>query len=144
MLNEHKTWQTAIEEVDIFWVLTVPAMWGDPGKQFMIQAAERVISMKWNLFLFQFLIFLNCHLNGFLSPKNIYEQEIHIYLKHSLGSIFLYFSGWNGQQTFSNHIGFKSGIHLLQRFACEKIWWRVWQCWHVFSWTEMSSLERRG
>lgn len=46
MLNEHKTWQTAIEEVDIFWVLTVRAMWGDPGKQFMIQAAERVISMK--------------------------------------------------------------------------------------------------
>lgn len=46
MLNEHKTWQTAIEEVDIFWVLTVPAMWGDPGKQLMIQAAERVISMK--------------------------------------------------------------------------------------------------
>lgn len=56
-----------------------------------------------------------------LSPKNIYEQEIHIYLKHSLGSIFLYFPGWNGQQTFSDHIGFKSGIHLLQRFACEKI-----------------------
>lgn len=46
MLNEHKTWQTTIEEVDIFWVLTVPAMWGDPGKQFMIQSAERVISMK--------------------------------------------------------------------------------------------------
>lgn len=41
MLNAHITQQTAIEEVDIYWVLTVPAMWDDPGKQFMIQAAER-------------------------------------------------------------------------------------------------------
>lgn len=24
MLNEHKTWQTTIEEADIYWVLTVP------------------------------------------------------------------------------------------------------------------------
>lgn len=42
MLNEHKSRRTS-EEVDIYWVLTVPAMWDHPGKQFMIQAAEMVI-----------------------------------------------------------------------------------------------------
>lgn len=40
MLNEHKSRRTSLEEVDIYWVLTVAAMWDDPGKQFMIQAAE--------------------------------------------------------------------------------------------------------
>lgn len=62
-----------------------------------------------------------CHLKGFLTPKNIYKLEIHTYFKHSLGPIFLSFSGWNGQQTFSDHIGSKSRIHLLQRLACEEI-----------------------
>lgn len=36
MLNEHKSWQTTIEEAAIYWVLIVPAMWDNPGKQFMI------------------------------------------------------------------------------------------------------------
>lgn len=54
---------------------------------------------------------------------NISEDEKHIIIFKSftLGSIFLYFSGWNGQQTCSDRIGFKSCIHLLQRLACEEI-----------------------
>ena len=31
-----------IEEVDIDWVLTLPAIWQEPAKQFMVLAAEKV------------------------------------------------------------------------------------------------------
>lgn len=31
-----------VKTTDIKWVLTVPAMWSDPAKQFMTEAAERV------------------------------------------------------------------------------------------------------
>ena len=33
---------TDIEDSDIRWVLTVPAIWSDPSKQFMREAAEKV------------------------------------------------------------------------------------------------------
>ena len=31
-----------VKETNIRWVLTVPAIWSDPAKQFMIEAADRV------------------------------------------------------------------------------------------------------
>ena len=34
-----------IEDSDIKWVLTVPAIWSDPSKQFMREAAEKVSSL---------------------------------------------------------------------------------------------------
>ena len=33
---------TDIKDSDIRWVLTVPAIWNDPSKQFMREAAEKV------------------------------------------------------------------------------------------------------
>lgn len=42
MINEHKNRGTSIEDSDIHWVLTVPAIWDDPAKQFMRRAAEKV------------------------------------------------------------------------------------------------------
>ena len=46
-LKEHlhstcKRQLTDIEDSDITWVLTVPAIWTDPSKQFMREAAEKV------------------------------------------------------------------------------------------------------
>eukprot|EP00477_Mikrocytos_mackini_P003345 GAHX01004243.1.p1 GENE.GAHX01004243.1~~GAHX01004243.1.p1 ORF type:complete len:607 (-),score=102.75 GAHX01004243.1:180-2000(-) len=41
MINEHKNRGTFIEDSDIHWVLTVPAIWDDPAKQFMRRAAEK-------------------------------------------------------------------------------------------------------
>lgn len=41
---------TGIEESDITWVLTVPAIWNDKSKQLMRETAEEVY-----LFLFYFL-----------------------------------------------------------------------------------------
>ena len=31
-----------VKEANIRWVLTVPAIWSDPAKQFMIEAADKV------------------------------------------------------------------------------------------------------
>ena len=31
-----------VKEANIRWVLTVPAIWSDPAKQFMVEAADRV------------------------------------------------------------------------------------------------------
>ena len=42
LLSTFKTQQTDIEDSDIRWVLTVPAIWTDPSKQFMREAAEKV------------------------------------------------------------------------------------------------------
>lgn len=39
--NNHKTHGASLEVKNIKWVLTVPAMWGDSEKQFMIQAAKK-------------------------------------------------------------------------------------------------------
>ena len=41
-----KTKGIEIQEGDIEWVLTVPAIWNDPAKQFMRQAAEMVFKIK--------------------------------------------------------------------------------------------------
>ena len=46
-LKEHlhstcKRQLTDIKDSDITWVLTVPAIWTDPSKQFMREAAEKV------------------------------------------------------------------------------------------------------
>ena len=40
---------TDIEDSDIIWVLTVPAIWSDPSKQFMREAAEKVPSILFYL-----------------------------------------------------------------------------------------------
>lgn len=42
MLINCKKQMTGIEESDIMWVLTVPAIWDDKSKQFMREAAEKV------------------------------------------------------------------------------------------------------
>lgn len=42
LLKEHKDRGTSIKDLDIHWVLTVPAIWDDPAKQFMRKAAEKV------------------------------------------------------------------------------------------------------
>jgi hypothetical protein len=34
--------QTGLKEEEIHWVLTVPAIWSDPAKKFMREAAEEV------------------------------------------------------------------------------------------------------
>ena len=39
-----KTRGTTFDSGDIQWVLTVPAIWDDPAKQFMREAAERVLT----------------------------------------------------------------------------------------------------
>lgn len=41
-LNKNEARGASFLEKDIKWVLTVPAMWGDPEKEFMIQAAKKV------------------------------------------------------------------------------------------------------
>lgn len=46
MINEHKNRGTTIVDSDINWVLTVPAIWDDPAKQFMRKAAEKVNSVR--------------------------------------------------------------------------------------------------
>ena len=40
---------TDIKDSDIKWVLTVPAIWNDPSKQFMREAAEKVPSILFYL-----------------------------------------------------------------------------------------------
>lgn len=42
MLTTCKKQLTNIEQSDIMWVLTVPAIWTDSSKQFMREAAEKV------------------------------------------------------------------------------------------------------
>lgn len=41
-MTECKKQMTGIEESDVMWVLTVPAIWDDKSKQFMREAAEKV------------------------------------------------------------------------------------------------------
>lgn len=42
LLKENTNQGTTIKDTDINWVLTVPAIWDDPAKQFMRKAAEKV------------------------------------------------------------------------------------------------------
>ena len=42
LMSACKSKGTDIEDSDIRWVLTVPAIWTDPSKQFMREAAEKV------------------------------------------------------------------------------------------------------
>lgn len=42
LMTECKKQMTGIEESDVMWVLTVPAIWDDKSKQFMREAAEKV------------------------------------------------------------------------------------------------------
>lgn len=46
MLTTCKNQLTDIEQSDIMWVLTVPAIWTDSSKQFMREAAEKVDLVK--------------------------------------------------------------------------------------------------
>lgn len=46
MLTTCKKQLTDIEQSDIMWVLTVPAIWTDSSKQFMREAAEKVDFVK--------------------------------------------------------------------------------------------------
>lgn len=64
--NYHKTHGASLEVKNIKWVLTVPAMWGDPEKKFMIQAAKKVL-VKYLLLLFYISLFLSLNQKGFLS-----------------------------------------------------------------------------
>lgn len=43
MLNTIERKGLGVEEANIRWVLTVPAIWSEPAKQFMTKAAELVI-----------------------------------------------------------------------------------------------------
>lgn len=46
MLNTCQNQSSDIKEFDIMWVLTVPAIWDDPSKQFMREAAAKVNFFK--------------------------------------------------------------------------------------------------
>jgi hypothetical protein len=56
-----------IKDRDINWVLTVPAIWDDPAKQFMREAAEEVI-----ILLFTFCHFLRFYKFFYFSILIIY------------------------------------------------------------------------
>lgn len=43
LLKEAGKQQTDIEQEDIKWIITVPAIWSDPAKSFMRRAAVKVI-----------------------------------------------------------------------------------------------------
>lgn len=43
LMTECKSQKTGITEEDILFVITVPAIWTDPAKQFMREAAEMVV-----------------------------------------------------------------------------------------------------
>lgn len=43
MLNETRRIFLELEDVDIYWVLSVPALWADPKKKLMTQAAEKAM-----------------------------------------------------------------------------------------------------
>ncbi len=51
-LNMAKKRTDGFNETDIFWVLTVPAIWNDNAKQFMREAAQQVSSNFQILFLY--------------------------------------------------------------------------------------------
>jgi len=40
--RERKIMKLGVNAEEIYWVLTVPAIWSDPAKQFMREAAENV------------------------------------------------------------------------------------------------------
>lgn len=58
LIKECKDKQTMLEVADIQFVITVPAIWTDPAKQFMREAAENVNISDC---LFTKLIFLSLH-----------------------------------------------------------------------------------
>ena len=47
MLNTIERKRLDVKETDIRWVLTVPAIWSDPAKQLMNEAAELVSIASW-------------------------------------------------------------------------------------------------
>ena len=47
LLQSLKDQGTSTENQDIHWILTVPAIWSDPAKQFMRESAQKVISVSW-------------------------------------------------------------------------------------------------
>ena len=53
-----KGWE--FKEDDLYWVLTVPAIWGLKAKQFMTEAAEAV-AIRLQYFLFYQLMKRRCH-----------------------------------------------------------------------------------
>lgn len=68
MLTTCKKQLTNIEQSDIMWVLTIPAIWTDSSKQFMREAAEKV-----DFFIF----FYNSRL--FIYPYQRQSTYLHIY-----------------------------------------------------------------
>lgn len=48
-----RNYNMAYEKNDVTWVLTVPAIWDEPAKQFMQEAAEKVSSVV--IFKIQFV-----------------------------------------------------------------------------------------
>lgn len=59
LLEENTTQGTTIKDTDINWVLTVPAIWDDPAKQFMRKAAEKVTLQLHVFDVFVSIIFFN-------------------------------------------------------------------------------------
>lgn len=59
------TRQTTVLPSDVFWVLTIPAIWSEPAKQFMRTAAEEVQLCKWTN-SYSFVVVLRL---GFLVQK---------------------------------------------------------------------------
>ena len=55
LLNTLETRGTGLDNNDIHWVLTVPAIRTEPAKQFMREAAEKVCSLVKNNLQFVFL-----------------------------------------------------------------------------------------
>ena len=49
LLETLETRGTGLDNNDIHWVLTVPAIWSEPAKQFMREAAEKVYHVLLNL-----------------------------------------------------------------------------------------------
>lgn len=47
-----------VKTTDIRWVLTVPAMWSDPAKQFMTEAAQKVDTLFILLLLIEVLLYV--------------------------------------------------------------------------------------
>ena len=75
-----KTKGIEIQDGDIEWVLTVPAIWNDPAKQFMRQAAEKVSCFK-RLSRHEYLITHKCFIlqidktNGHLENIPVYKIQ---------------------------------------------------------------------
>lgn len=44
LLEQLRERNVGLEESDIWWTITVPSIWTEPAKEFMMQCAERVIN----------------------------------------------------------------------------------------------------